>query len=86
MHVSCMATKTISIDIEAYERLRRARRTPNESFSRVIKRATWEAFPCTGRHLLEVLRELAPTEGHVLDRLDEVQATDRPPEDPWRER
>lgn len=32
-----MATKTISIDVEAYERLRGAR-VGDESFSRVIKR------------------------------------------------
>lgn len=35
-----VATKTISIDLEAYERLCRARCAPDESFSRVIKRAT----------------------------------------------
>lgn len=35
-------TKTISIDLEAYERLRRARRSRSESFSMVIKRATWK--------------------------------------------
>ncbi len=32
-----MATKTISIDVEAYERLRRVRHD-NESFSQTIKR------------------------------------------------
>jgi hypothetical protein len=40
-----MATKTLSVDDEAYERLRRARLHPKESFSKVIKRAKWE----TGR-------------------------------------
>ncbi len=82
MH-TCMATKTISIDLEAYERLSRARRWPGESFSKVIKRATWESPARSAGALLEALEGLPPLELEILRRLEEVQGADRPPEDPW---
>ena len=52
-----MPTKTISVDLEAYERLRRARLTPDESFSRVIKRARWRDEHNTSAGLLSALEE-----------------------------
>lgn len=78
-----MATKTISIDLEAYERLRRARLAPDESFSRVIKRARWRDERKTAAGLLRALEDVPPPDPAVLDRLDEIQRTDLPPEDPW---
>lgn len=80
-----MATKTISIDIEAYERLRRARRTPTESFSKVIKRAEWPAPPRTAGALLEAMKHAPPVDERILDYLEEAQAADAPPDDPWQE-
>ena len=82
---ACMATKTISIDLEAYEKLRRARRFPNESFSKVIKRAEWPVQPCTAGALLSAMAKIAPVDKTVIDRLDTAQGLDRPPEDPWRD-
>jgi hypothetical protein len=81
-----MATKTISIDLEAYERLRRARLSPTESFSRVIKRARWRNELKTAGELLRALDDVPPPDPAVLDRLEEAQRRDAPPEDPWRSR
>ena len=39
-----MSTKTITIDLEAYTRLKNARQGEEESFSRVIKRVVRPAF------------------------------------------
>lgn len=80
-----MATKTISIDLEAYERLRRARRTRSESFSMVIKRAIWPAPPHTAGALLAAFEGAPVMDDEALTRLEEAQAADRPPEDPWRD-
>jgi hypothetical protein len=79
-----MATKTISLDLEAYERLRRARRTPRESFSQVIKRATWPAPPRTCGSFLKALESAPLMERSNLERLEAAQRNDAPPGDPWR--
>lgn len=84
MYTCTMATKTISIDLEAYERLRTARRSPNESFSQVIKRAHWRTEVPTAAALLDALAELPTVGEDVLTRLDQAQRMDAPPEDQWR--
>jgi hypothetical protein len=80
-----MATKTISIDIEAWERLRRARTSPKESFSMVIKRAQWPTPPKTAAAMLRALAEVPTVPEETLDHLEAAQAADAPPEDPWRD-
>jgi hypothetical protein len=53
-----MATKTISLEIDAYEKLRRAKRSPRESFSSVVRRARWDGGGATGPEVLSSLRAL----------------------------
>lgn len=66
MHDPCMATKTISLELDAYEKLRRARRRPGESFSSVVRRARWDDAPPTAGELLEDLSTLVSRHPEVL--------------------
>jgi predicted CopG family antitoxin len=82
-----MATKTISVRTEAYERLRAARRYPGESFSDVVLRARWPEDTVTGRELLDLARRLGPRLTSVdLDRIEAAKRLDAPPEDKWASR
>jgi hypothetical protein len=79
-----MGTKTISLHNEAYERLRRARRNPGESFSEVVMRAVWPDAPLTGGDYLALVRERGPIyAAEEIDRVDEASASDLPPQDKW---
>ncbi|MBU6178930.1 MAG: hypothetical protein KGR69_04665 [Verrucomicrobia bacterium] len=70
-----MPMKTISIDAEAHSLLVRAKRSPSESFSQVIKRAHWEC-DSAARTCGDVLHAaMAAIPEFTLDRLDEVQSS-----------
>lgn len=81
-----MATKTISLKVEAYNRLSAARRYRDESFSEVVMRATWPEDTITGRALLDLLgTRRVRLNDEELDRIDEITQRDPPPEDKWAE-
>ena len=59
MHDPCMATKTISLEIDAYDALRRAKRSERESFSSVVRRAHWTDRPPVAGEILKSLQAAA---------------------------
>ena len=82
-----MATKTISLKEEAYNRLSSARRYRDESFSEVVMRASWPEDTITGRALLDLLgARRVHLRAEELDRIDELNQHDLPPVDKWADR
>jgi predicted CopG family antitoxin len=83
-----MATKTISLEMDAYEKLRRARRTPSESFSSVVRRAEFPGAPKTGADVLAIIEKRMksrnfPMSEADLDFLDEAQKKARASNSEW---
>jgi len=77
-----MPTKTISLELDAYERLRAAKRTERESFSEVVRRAIWPEDGITGADLLKHSRERSAFLSEAtLRRIERLP--DSPPDDPW---
>ena len=83
-----MATKTITLELDAYEKLKKAKRSPRESFSSVVRRANFPDSPCTAYFLLQILEKRM--RGHAvllnedsLDRLDAAQRKPRISETEW---
>ena len=82
-----MPTKTISVTIEAYDKLRRARRYPSESFTQVIMRTAWPDDTITAAELLSRLdRGPASFTAAELDAIDRSKAEQQAPRDKGNDR
>lgn len=84
-----MAVKTVTLKLEAYEKLRAARSYPGESFSEVVLRARWAEDTITGAQLLARYAASGPM--FTVEELDELEATlaeqrAQLPEDKWTTR
>jgi len=79
----CMATKTISIDLVAYDRLSKAKLNARDSFSQVIRRAQWQQESKTCAGVLNSLRSLPESDEGILHYLESAQQQDSPPDNPW---
>jgi predicted CopG family antitoxin len=83
MHDYHMPTKTISLEIDAYERLKHAKRSPRESFSEVVRRAIFPEESIRGKELRE--RTFGRTQflsEEALSAIEQADRSDPPPEDP----
>jgi predicted CopG family antitoxin len=87
VHNAQVSVKTISLKLEAYERLRAARRYPTESFSEVVLRATWPEDTITARGLLDLRRtRRAFLTDEEISRVEALKRRLTPPEDKWASR
>jgi len=78
-----MATKTISLEIDAYDRLKAAKRFPRESFSEVVRRLVHPIEPMTGGQLLAQLqRGIFTLMEDDCEAIDKLNREDRPPRIP----
>lgn len=78
-----MATKTITLELDAYEKLRLAKRG-GESFTEVVRRAVLVDAPLTGEALRDYLRNGGSgVSDKYLDAVEEAAKHDPVPDDPW---
>lgn len=75
-----MAIKTISLELDAYEKLRAAKQSSRESFSEVVRRGVWEKVASSST-ILTLLAERAARgdllSDEELDYLDNTYLTTR---------
>jgi predicted CopG family antitoxin len=80
-----MATKTISLELDAYEHLKAAK-APGESFSDVVRRATFRKRALTAQDLLSRLEKRGPmfSESDLKNLEKAHDDLSAPPDNPWR--
>jgi len=78
-----MPTKTITLELDAYEKLRQVKRG-GESFTEVVRRAVWVDAPATGEGLLKYFHNGGSgVSDKYLDAAEEAAKHDPIPDDPW---
>ncbi len=83
MYVPCMATRTITLELDAYEKLRAAK-TPGESFSEVVRRAVFPGTPPTGAKLQAYFQSGGSSIGDdYLEAVEQASKHDPVPDRPW---
>ena len=83
MHDSCMAIKTISLELDAYEKLK-AMKHPGESFSSVVRRAVFPDAPASGAELFQYFSGGGGGISEAyLNAVEENLKHDPTAEDPW---
>ncbi|MDA0767563.1 MAG: antitoxin VapB family protein [Verrucomicrobia bacterium] len=80
-----METKTITLDLDAYEKLRAAKRG-RESFSSVVRRALIPGEAKNGAEVIAFLKAKGPffSDGE-LEAIEKAAESDSPPTNPWNE-
>lgn len=78
-----MATRTITLELDAYEKLRKAKRG-GESFTEVVRRAVFSEALATGATLRDYYRKGGSgVSEKYLDAVEDATRHDPIPEDPW---
>ncbi|MEI8293286.1 MAG: antitoxin VapB family protein [bacterium] len=83
MYCDPLAIETITFEIDAYERLKSAKRFPRESFSEVVRRLPLQSAAMTAREFLAMSRRRSfqLTEANC-QLIDELNASDLSPSIP----
>lgn len=87
MYHSCMATKTISIELDVYERLKALKRAPSESFSQVLRRSLPQQASLSASELLSIAKEpggILKVSEDQLRQIETVREKLSAWKDPWK--